>query len=271
MFGNSLSWVQRAPLEEFESKLSERTGMPDGTSDRIYSWPEEKLRARTRGAAKIIKRFATAVAASMDVSSTASTFVNRLDLNSISRDHDWRQVFGALRGEGSDYQQRQAVALRKYLQYLNSRRDLLEYICTERARLDETSAGEDKTQPNAVTLAKLKQLPVGDTVAVRLPESGTLAMRIGRHAFGLSDIRAPRLVDEHGHEYPLRQGRQSVGRHPESDVRLDPNLSDISRLHLVIEWRGGNLLHLTDLSSRGTFVDVWGLQADSESEIDKPE
>lgn len=45
-----------------------------------------------------------------------------------------------------------------------------------------------------------------------------------------------------------------VGRHPESDVPIDQNFSDVSRAHLVVEWEGSERITVIDLSSRGSFI-----------------
>ena len=45
-----------------------------------------------------------------------------------------------------------------------------------------------------------------------------------------------------------------VGRHPESDIVVDPDFHDVSRAHAILEWSGAGEVTLTDLSTRGTFV-----------------
>jgi predicted component of type VI protein secretion system len=72
----------------------------------------------------------------------------------------------------------------------------------------------------------------------------------------------PQLIDENQHSYPLRRGRQSVGRHAECHVHVDPNFSNVSRVHMLVEWRGENVLSITDVSSLGTFVDPHAILED---------
>ena len=45
-----------------------------------------------------------------------------------------------------------------------------------------------------------------------------------------------------------------IGRHPESDVVVDPDLHDVSRAHAIIDWQSGPAVTVTDLSTRGTYV-----------------
>jgi hypothetical protein len=237
--------------------------MPKASKEGVKGWSTHRLQDHSRATAQIIRRFSAAVAEAMSDASSVDGFVRTLDLHVVSRDHDWRLVFAALQGESEDYEQHKLVALRRYLQYLYSRQDILAYVREQRAGLEETSEREDPTEPSATTLARLKRLPAAETVAVLLPKRGSLGMRLGRHTFRLSDRSPPRLVDENGNSYPLRRGRQTVGRHPECDVPLDPNLRDVSRVHMVIEWRERDCLQVTDLSSHGIFVDRDGLVDES--------
>ena len=74
------------------------------------------------------------------------------------------------------------------------------------------------------------------------------------HMFRVIGATPPILVDQHGVTYFLKEGKNMVGRHPQSDVVANPDFRDISRAHLIIEWRGNHAVRVTDLSSRGTFV-----------------
>ncbi len=60
--------------------------------------------------------------------------------------------------------------------------------------------------------------------------------------------------------YFLRPGRNMIGRHPDSDVALDPDFGNVSPAHLIIEHGSDAMLRLIDFSSRGTFLRREALQ-----------
>ena len=243
-------------LHEFEAALSTRTQVSDGQAERLRALPLGDLDREARAGAEIIKRLGDAVSAAMREPERATSFLETLDLRIVTRDHDWRAIFGALREQAGGDSQHMRVALWNYLAYLCSRRDLIEQVLEQRRALectDEHPALELDPQPLASGLVRL---PKGETVIVKLPYRGQLTLYLGRHAFTLADGYPPRLVDPEGGWQKLERGSQLVGRHPACELVTWPDFGDVSRAHLELDWRGDSHVAITDRSSRGTFVDV---------------
>ena len=59
-----------------------------------------------------------------------------------------------------------------------------------------------------------------------------------------------------GRVYPLAPGRTHVGRAHDNQIAIDARYSDVSRRHLAVDRTPGGRLRLTDLSSRGTWVEL---------------
>jgi hypothetical protein len=259
--------VRDATVEDFEAVLAQRAEASEIAREQdVAQLPDAKLESYSKGVARVLSQFAEAVAQAMTDTSSPDTFINTFDLRYISRDHDWRAVFSALRNQGAGHRDHKLVAMRKYLEYLATRRELIDKVVADRDRLQDTFGHDDPTRPGArdTTVVErlpdgesveLKRLPNGESVEVQLPADGSLRMRLGRHPFSLVG-GIPQLIDEYQHPYPFRRGHQSVGRHAECHVRVNANFSDVSRVHMLVEWRGGNVLSITDLSSLGTFVDA---------------
>ena len=258
-------WVRDATVDDFEVMLAQRADVTGNVRAQVAQLPDVKLDNYSKSVARILNQFAEAVARATTDMSLPDTFVDSFDLRYISRDHDWRAVFSALRDQGAGHRRHKLVAMEKYLQYLATRRDLVEKILADRERLQETAGHDEPTVPGARDTTaleplpdgepvELKRLPNGESVEVELPADGSVRMQLGKHQFSLVGP-IPQLIDENQHAYPLRRGRQSVGRHAECHVRLDANFSNISRIHMLVEWRGQNVLSITDVSSLGTFVD----------------
>ena len=88
-----------------------------------------------------------------------------------------------------------------------------------------------------------------------------MAIGLARHPFELIAAHEPYLMDSNGVTYFIRKGRNVVGRHPESDVKIDANFSTVSRAHMVLEWDGLRRFQIMDLSTRGTLLPESVLEA----------
>lgn len=260
-------------IRHFESRLAKRTRVPaERLSDYLGLRPD-KVQAEARHVTGILKRFAAVVVKSIDEPQSVNSFLAELDLKSISRDHEWRAIFSTLRSQNPDKASHYGrAAMIKYLQYLSFRKQLLEYIYTRRAGLEETdelsvdltnvpdqesSFGEDQVQISAVreyASAQLERVALGESVDCLLEEDAVLAIGMSRHPFELVAARQPYLMDTNGVTYFIQEGRNVVGRHPESDIKVDANFSTVSRAHLVLEWDGGRHFKIMDLSTRGTLL-----------------
>jgi hypothetical protein len=98
------------------------------------------------------------------------------------------------------------------------------------------------------------RLPLGEPIEIPLPGGRELKLMLAGHMFRVMGATPPILVDQHGVTYFLKEGKNMLGRHPQSDIVANPDFRDISRAHLLIEWQGNHAISVTDLSSRGTFI-----------------
>lgn len=260
----------RDALSDFEARLSARTKVPSVRLTEYMSWSDRQVKDEAQNVARVLKRFAEAVVNSMEMPSTADDFLRDLDLKSISRDHDWRAIFSTIRAQSADYNGYKRAVLIKYLQYLSFRKRLLEFIYSRKAGLDETDAYTDLTHIPAGRVEQrvaggqdgapgaadddLIRLPLGESVDVDLPQGRKVDLMMAGHMFRLLGEQPPCLIDQNGVMYFLKPGRNMVGRHPESDVVIDPDFGDVSRAHLIIDWQPGGEVCIMDFSSRGTYM-----------------
>ena len=267
-------------LTEFESRLAFRTKVPAERLHEFLNWPAYKLRRESEHVSRILKRIAEAVVSSMENPSSTNEFLRSLDLKTISRDHDWRAIFSTIRAQESGYEGYKRTVLIRYLQYLSFRKRLLEYIYTRKQGFEETddyadlteyptpppaaepdtgleqagAGGEDAGDGLRRFTGDFRRVPMGEALEVRIDKGEKIDCMLAGHLFRLIGGHPPSLIDQNGVTYFLKDGRNMVGRHPESDVPVDQNFSDVSRAHLILEWEGRDKVTLIDLSSRGTFV-----------------
>ena len=62
------------------------------------------------------------------------------------------------------------------------------------------------------------------------------------------------FIDQEGTYHPLKEKRNTIGRDKSNTVILNHTLRDISRLHLIIENYGNEMLQFIDMSAHGTFI-----------------
>jgi len=215
----------------------------------------------------------------MENPASTNAFLRDLDLKSISRDHDWRAIFSTIRAHESGYDGYKRTVLIRYLQYLSFRKRLLDYIYTRKQGFDEMDSYADELTeyPSPPPLAApdtgfdsgdgpmsedglrrftgdFRRMPMGEALEIPLAKAEKLDIMLAGHLFRIIGGHPPSLIDQNGVTYFLKDGRNMVGRHPESDVPIDQNFSDVSRAHLIVEWEGTERITVIDLSSRGSFI-----------------
>ena len=99
-----------------------------------------------------------------------------------------------------------------------------------------------------------RRLPMGEALEIPVGVGEKLDIMLAGHLFRIIGGHPPSLIDQNGVTYFLKDGRNMVGRHPESDVPIDQNFSDVSRAHLIVEWEGSDHITVIDLSSRGCYI-----------------
>ncbi|MDZ7752258.1 MAG: FHA domain-containing protein [Gammaproteobacteria bacterium] len=201
---------------------------------------------------------------------------SRLDLRIVSRDHGWRDILAREALRQPDGLPFLVVALEKYIEYLHFRRRLLEFILERRAVMEtesrtdvspfmatlhdvarrETSAFDRPARDlGAMASDVYRRLPPREAYPLHISEGEEMTLVMAGHSFRMSrTAEVLNLTDENGAAYQLPSGSHSVGRSRDCDVVLDPNLREVSRKHLVIDWDGQSALTLMDVSHLGTFV-----------------
>lgn len=272
-----------ASVQEFEFSLNGRTALPSQKISALMKLSPRELKAEAFTIAELEKRFFSILQRSEDI--TINSAMSKLDPTIFSQDHGWRSIIAELNECGEEYRDFKLAALKKYMQYLASRKTLLMGLYTEKkaimekadeikdhtmfskvdklsatSNLESTMSGgsaSDATQifqPVRKREPVTRQLPRGEPVIIQLRFGEDVEIKLSKHIFKLAWTSGLELIDQEGQHYMLAAGRNLVGRDSECDISLNPSLKDISRKHLIIENLGDNRLKLTDLSTHGTSV-----------------
>lgn len=274
--------VQFDSVKEFEYALSSKTTLPAQKMASLKKMAPRELKVEAGTIAELEKHFENLLANLEDV--TINQVMMRLDPSIFSQDHGWRGIISGLNACGSEHRDYKLAALNKYMEYLRSRKSLLQdlYDAKMAEMAEGGEAGHDRTrfvQDKLSATASLnstmsgtaseamhkmktprhdepvtRRLPKGEPVIITLPSGDDLDLSLSKHKFRLFWRQGLVLVDKEGNNYLLGLGKNVIGRDVDCEVSLNPSMKDISRKHLIIENLGNNRLKLTDLSSHGTTV-----------------
>lgn len=259
-------------LPELLSQLSSRTKIPIHRLEEFVKWSDQELQLEIEHIRTLLKQFSWALVCALDEDGI-NKFLASLDLKTLSSEYSWHAVASLLHEHDSAPEEHKQLVVFRYMQYLGVLRRLLEFTSSGRASHGDK---EPTVQANnrRAPLATLRQaepdrglarealdkehvrLPLGEPVEIPLPARQELKVILAGHIFRLAGHIPPSLVDQHGVTYFLKRGKNIVGRHSQSDVVVNPDFRDVSRAHLVLDWRANNVIRITDLSLRGTYVDA---------------
>lgn len=261
--------------EEFLFCCSGRTSLPQGRLDAIGRGASKALTDEINQ----LHRLANTMKKISDPSSTMTVHgFSEVPVGSISQDHNWRDIFEALRGAppkpGSLLDQCRQMAMEHYLQYLDNRCGAINSVLL--ARRSEKAAGKDERNSTPVFSPGIvetglgevhyERIPKGETVVVKIRPGEDVDLLLSRHKCKLiHENEKLKFISNAQHDpIPIHPGRTAIGRDTINDIVLDAAWRDVSRLHLVIN-HDGNELQITDMSSYGTFLPIHFIGRDKEA------
>ena len=118
--------VQFASVKEFEFSLNGRTSLPAQKMSELMKLSPRELKAEATTIEEVEKRFQDLLSRSEDT--TISRAMTRFDPTIFSKDNDWRSIITGLNECGEEFREFKLAALKKYLQYLRSRKAVLKDI-----------------------------------------------------------------------------------------------------------------------------------------------
>ena len=262
--------------EEFEFSLSGRTDVPSSKMADLSRLSPGELKQEARNIKSVEKRFVKLLSRSIEQPGSITEALQHLDPHVFSQDHGWRDIMAALNERDEEYDELKKLALVKYMQYLSSRQDLIK--CTYsllRQRAQEAPAEPDSNpapqpgqadfretvildskilQASTCQTEMFHRMPKGEAVELALSSGHRLPVRLSKHEVHIRHNGQFEFIDDQGQHHPLQQGKNIIGRDRVCNIIMPNAYRDISRMHLIVELIQGDQLHMTDLSSHGTFL-----------------
>ena len=99
-----------------------------------------------------------------------------------------------------------------------------------------------------------KRMAKGESLRMHFKQHQSLRMRLGKHDFVLVSGQQFLLIDECGAEVRVVGPRCLIGRGSGCGATVNQRYRSVSRKHLIVEIEDDGWVHLTDISSLGTFL-----------------
>jgi hypothetical protein len=119
---------------EFEFGLASRIEFPVRKAVRLVERDTGALEEMAIKLRAVEKHFAGVFARCLEHPDSIGSLLADLRSGLLSRDHDWRDIFAALNGRGSEDDDYKHIALVKYMQYLASRQAVVRSIYVEKVQ-----------------------------------------------------------------------------------------------------------------------------------------
>jgi hypothetical protein len=268
-------FVHFRSVQELDFALSSRTDFPAVRIRELIALSPRELELTARAIRRVERRFANILARSVREPGLIGEFMRELDLKTISQDHGWRDIMESLVRLSPDLDAYKRVALVKYMQYLRARQHIMRSVFVEKTRGDGSAGLHAAREPRSAPAVSLSDtasldltslqhgegldeefvtLPKGESVRIDLGNARDMELVLAGNRMRLYTGREWYLSDDGGNTYPLRPGKNLVGRHSGCHVVVDSACRSVSRTHLILEPAGEAVVILTDLSSHGTEV-----------------
>ncbi len=261
-------------LADFEFSLAGRTSVPEKKIATMVKFSIDELKKEARAIKNMEKRFISILSKSIEDPNGINRTLREIESHIFSQDHDWRSIIGALHNGGDELNEFRRVALAKYMQYLSSRQEIIRYLYYEKKKygksvasansmgVDAKSKGvlilDDAALSNTATGQyqndEMQKMPKGENVTIRMKADKKIILWLSKNSCRITANESGcKFIDEAERNHDLKVGKNVIGR-DSNDILMNPNLRDISRIHLIIEADDTNTLYLTDLSAHGTYL-----------------
>lgn len=241
--------------EELMIFLKRRTQVPDGRMREFAGYDEHALKREARKMMHAHQNIMNVMVGARETGEPLSSVWRHLDISKVPDDHDWPSILFALGKEMHAEDAYRHEALTQYLGFLEKRREVLDGL-REPEEVSAEAEGAPDGAPARDELRGYSRLPHCRTVEVDLTDKSDTTVFLGTNRYHISRNEGSVAFEEGANVEPhvLKPGRSTIGRSSHCDVRLEDDLRDISRQHLVVEVGNDHHVSVMDVSSRGTYM-----------------
>ena len=260
-------WETFASEEEYSRFLSQRIEVPGHKLEALTALDGHGVQRELRHTRRSHQNAVDILVRAMETRSRLRHLWGLLDVSKVPDEQDWPSILFAVGGADNVSEASLRLTLTHYIHFLEARREILDSLSREwqavarrgGAGRPVVPAGMRPRLPDSEFTSRRNKvyarLPRRRAVNVDLNRRSEIAVYLARNRFTLAAEEGEVVLHSpEGVRYPMRVGRNMVGRSQQCDVCVDVGQTDVSRQHLLIELTDGKHVRLTDLSSRGTYV-----------------
>lgn len=257
-------------VSEIAFCLDGRTSISSSKLSDLFKLSIEELETQAKKLADINASLFKILSRIVDDPDNIDRSMRELDPHIFSQDQGWRDIIQAMNKGHDEIASIRVTVITKYMQYLSSLEETVEYIRSEKKRpigvqVDENEISDfnatwslgqlpAELKLDAGSEHEFKRLPKDKMVSVSLPTNGKMDVRLASYPCQLlATNENVQLINNSGATI-LSKGLNTVGRSTKCTVKIDPAQKHVSRAHLDILINDDHMLQLIDHSSEGTFI-----------------
>lgn len=254
--------------------LDGRTSVSANKLADLLKMPIDKLKQQQQEINKANKSLIRVLNDLVDKPDGIERSMRELDTQMFSQDQSWRDIFQALNNTSEEINNVRVTVVTKYLKYLSTIEDTIEYILSEKERY----AGEmvqgvneqpidfgatwavsqlrNEIKPDISSDEGFRLLPKNKKVLINLTPGKKIEMRLSSYPCQLIAMNDSISFIDNSGARSLNKGQNTIGRSEKCSLKIDSTQKHVSRRHLHVLVSDNNKLQLTDTSSEGTYVNT---------------
>ena len=254
--------------------LDGRTSVSANKLSELIQMTIDELKKQKEDVNKVNKSLIKVLNKIVDKPDSVEQYLRELDSQMFSQDQSWRDIFKAINNVSEEINDVRATIITKYLKYLSTVEDTLEYILAEKERYAGELVGVAAEQPLdfgatwAVSQLRndvkpdfsendnFKLLPRNKKVLVNLVPGKKIEMRLSSYPCQLIAMNDSISFIDNSGARSLNKGQNTIGRSEKCSLMIDASQKHVSRRHLHVLVTDNNKLQLTDTSSEGTYINT---------------
>lgn len=254
--------------------LDGRTSVSANKLVDLLKMPIDKLKQQQQEINKANKSLIRVLNDLVDKPDDIERSMRELDTQMFSQDQSWRDIFQALNNSSEEINNVRVTVVTKYLKYLSTIEDTIEYILSEKERYaDEMVQGvneqpidfgatwavsqlRNEIKPDISSDEGFRLLPKNKKVLINLTPGKKIEMRLSSYPCQLIAMNDSISFIDNSGARSLNKGQNTIGRSEKCSLKIDSTQKHVSRRHLHVLVSDNNKLQLTDTSSEGTYVNT---------------
>lgn len=256
--------------------LKRNAQVSSATLGKLKDFSLSRLEREYANAARLYKAALSQLLQVSENSKPLDLVWREIDINVLPDEQSWPDLLFAVSSHAALSEASKHEALERFVEFLRARKGVLARLLglagaatvgepADTREIEAAIAGgeawavpaggtHDVTDADRTRSRDYRRMPSQCEVSLRLGPEDDAPVYLSRWKLLIRVSGGEAFLDDDGARMPLKPGRNTIGRSSQCDIVLTGAPMDVSRLHLVIDWKGGGEFLLHDESSKGTWI-----------------